>query len=185
MSKEIWNKLSAVDCSKHIEKKGNLSYLSWAWAWGTLMEHYPDATYEFHEPTIYEGGTMEVRCTVTIEGLSRTMWLPVMDYKNQAIVNPDARAISDNKMRCLVKAIAMFGLGHYIYAGEDIPGPPPTKPERPKNLGVEQRAAIEHYIMGGVIPPDKAKKMRAGWDVMTTDQANDIIEWCKKQERKQ
>jgi hypothetical protein len=53
------------------------------------------------------------------------MWLPVMNYKNEAIANPDARAISDTKMRCLVKAFAVLGLGHYIYAGEDLPSNDP------------------------------------------------------------
>ena len=49
------------------------------------------------------------------------MWLPVMDYKNKAIVTPDTRAVSDTRMRCLTKCLAMYGLGHYIYAGEDLP----------------------------------------------------------------
>ena len=49
------------------------------------------------------------------------MWLPVMDYKNKAIVSPDTRAVSDTRMRCLTKCLAMYGLGHYIYAGEDLP----------------------------------------------------------------
>ena len=56
------------------------------------------------------------------------MWLPVMDYKNQAIANPTARQISDTKMRCLVKCISMFGLGHYIYAGEDLPNSEASAP---------------------------------------------------------
>ena len=64
------------------------------------------------------------------------MWLPVMDYKNNAIVSPDTRAVSDTRMRCLTKCLAMYGLGHYIYAGEDLPAqtelpteykPPPKK----------------------------------------------------------
>ena len=66
-------------------------------------------------------GTGEVRCRLTVGGFSRTCWLPIMDYKNQAIANPNARDLNDAKMRCLVKCIALFGLGLYIYAGEDIP----------------------------------------------------------------
>jgi len=122
-----WNKLSSVDCSEHIEKKGNLSYLSWAWAWKTLCDNYPDSTFEFEKTP--EGsefwpmpdGSGEVRCSLTVANVSRTCWLPVMDYKNKAIPNPNARDVNDAKMRCLVKAIALFGLGLYIYAGEDIP----------------------------------------------------------------
>tara|TARA_R100001510_G_C7656678_1_gene216978 strand:- start:2021 stop:2737 length:717 start_codon:yes stop_codon:yes gene_type:complete len=127
--KSVWDNLSKIDCSDKIEKKMNLSYLSWAWAWGILMENYPEAQYRFYEdkesgiPYIqFPDGTAEVRCRVSItDNIWREMWLPVMNHKNQAITNPNARDVSDTKMRCLVKCLAKFGLGHYIYAGEDIP----------------------------------------------------------------
>lgn len=118
---KIWQTLSSVDCNEHTEKKGNLTYLSWAWAYGILMEHYPMATFAFGDNEIHADGSMTVHCTVTIGECSRAMWLPVMDYKNQAIKSANARDISDNKMRCLTKALALFGCGHYLYAGEDIP----------------------------------------------------------------
>jgi hypothetical protein len=122
---KVWKTLSAVDVSAHIEKKMNLSYLSWAWAWGTLMDHYPMSSYEFEPPVILPDGTCEIWVTVTIADigaqLKRKMWLPVMDHRNAAIINPDSRAINDTRMRCLTKCLAMFGLGHYIYAGEDVP----------------------------------------------------------------
>ena len=127
----VWKTLSSIDVSDKTEKKGNLSYLSWAWAWGKLMENFPQATYVFTEweypegiykdVLIYDDGTCSVECEIKIEELSRKMWLPVMDYRNNAIPNPSSRQISDTKMRCLVKCLAMFGLGHYIYAGEDLP----------------------------------------------------------------
>ena len=128
--KQIWDELSIIDVSEHIEKKGNLSYLSWAWAYGTLMKYYPNNSYSFTE-TKFDDGTMMMECALVIhdgEDLAlRTMWLPVMDYKNRPIANPDAFAINTARMRCLVKCISMFGLGHYIYAGEDIPqGTEPT-----------------------------------------------------------
>lgn len=116
-----WKKLSAINVSNHIEKKGQLSYLSWVWAWGTLMEHYPDSTYEFSPPMWLENKTVEVQVTVTVEGVARTMWLPVMDNRNKSIVDPTTRDISDARMRALVKAISMHGLGSYIYGGEDLP----------------------------------------------------------------
>jgi len=136
---EVWKTLSAVDVSSKIELKGKLSYLSWAWAWGTLMEYYPDATYEFLEPEVLAGGSVLVNCKVTIGDLSRTMWLACMDFKMQADVNPDAVVVNKTKMRCLVKCLGMFGLGHYIYAGEDLPQVtdgvkqqvPPPPPEQP------------------------------------------------------
>jgi len=117
----VWKTLSAIDCSKNVEKKGNLSYLSWAWAWQTLMEHYPDSTYAFCPPIFLDNETCEVHVSVTVEGKTHSMFLPVMDNRNKSIANPSTRDISDARMRCLVKAIAMHGLGIYIYAGEDLP----------------------------------------------------------------
>lgn len=118
---EVWDKLSTISVADHIQKKGNLSYLSWAWAWQVMMENYPSMKFFFHEETTYKDGSMQVNCTVSIGNLDRDMWLPVMDYKNKAIASPSARDINDARMRCLVKCFALFGLGHYIYAGEDIP----------------------------------------------------------------
>ena len=130
-NKTVWETLSSINVNNKTEKKGNLTYLSWAWAWGELMNNYPQATYTFTEweypdgtfkdVLIYPDETCMVECELRIDEISHKMWLPVMDYRNQAITNPNARAISDTKMRCLVKCIAMFGLGHNIYAGEDLP----------------------------------------------------------------
>jgi len=117
----IWAALSRVDVSDKVEKKGNLSYLSWAWAWGKVKEFYPAAVYEVRDNVQYADGSVEVWVTVKIEDQVHSMWLPVMDNRNNAVKNPDARKISDARMRCLVKCLAMFGLGHYIYAGEDLP----------------------------------------------------------------
>ena len=119
--KSVWATLSAIDCSAHIEKKGQLSYLSWAWAWQALNERYPESTFEYFDPTFLENGTVEVSVAVTVEGKTHTMWLPVMDNRNKSIANPTTRDISDSRIRCLVKAIAMHGLGLYIYAGEALP----------------------------------------------------------------
>ena len=85
------------------------------------MEYYPDAEYNFADPVFFDNGTCEVWVVVTISGQSRSMWLPVMDFKNKSIIGPSSREISDTRMRCLVKCLAMFGLAHYIYAGEDVP----------------------------------------------------------------
>jgi hypothetical protein len=117
----IWATLSKVDVSDRIEKKGDLSYLSWAWAWGTLMEHYPQAEYSFQEPETAADGSVMIYCTVTIDGLSRQMWLPVMDYRNRAIPSPNAFQVNTARMRCLVKCLGIWGLGWSIYAGEDLP----------------------------------------------------------------
>ena len=122
--KTIWETLSKIDCSEHTEDKGGLTYLSWAWCWQLLVENFAFAQYEFADNETHADGSMTVHCTVIIGACRRSMWLPVMDHRNRALVNPDSRSISDSKMRCLTKCIAMFGLGHYIYAGEDLPVSP-------------------------------------------------------------
>lgn len=151
--KSVFETLNAINVNEHIEKKKTgeknpdgtektLSYLSWVWAWGQVKQLYPDASYEVRhwgeKPYLNDDqlGIM-VETSVTINGETITMWLPVMDSKNKAMkATPysyrtkygekavDAATMFDvNKaiMRCLAKNIAMFGLGLYIYAGEDLP----------------------------------------------------------------
>ena len=144
-SREIWDNLSSIDVSKHIEKKGSLNYLSWAWAWGILMSEYPESTYEFSSPVMYENGTCEVWVTVRVDKVSRKMWLPVMDNRNKSLTYPTSRDISDTRMRCLVKCLAMFGLGHYIYAGEDIPSIVPDASQTMSGETVDQDRVQKAY----------------------------------------
>jgi len=120
LSPNRFAELASINVSKYIEKKGNLSYLSWAWAVDQLLRRDPEASWAYGEPTRF-GETMMVVCTVIAFGKPRTMQLPVMDHRNKAIPNPDAFAVNTALQRCLVKAIALHGLGLYIYAGEDVP----------------------------------------------------------------
>ena len=115
-----YQELRKVDVSKQIEKKNGLSYLSWAWAVDILLQEDSTATWEYAEPKMF-GETMMVFCTVHAFGKSMTAQLPVMDYRNKAIPSPDAFAVNTAMQRCLAKAIALHGLGLYIYAGEDLP----------------------------------------------------------------
>lgn len=115
-----YDELRKIDVSKHIEKKNGLSYLSWAWAVDVLLQNDPVATWEYQEPKKF-GETVMVFCSVTAFGKTMTAQLPVMDYRNKAIPNPDAFAVNTAMQRCLAKAIALHGLGLYIYAGEDLP----------------------------------------------------------------
>lgn len=142
-AKEAFQKLYSLDVNKYVEKKQGLSYLSWSFAWREFKRVYPDATYEVKKDEngkCYFGdeeiGYM-VYTTVTADGLTYEMWLPVMDNANKSMKlkayeyatrngNKTVESISMfdiNKavMRCLVKNLAMFGLGLYIYAGEDLP----------------------------------------------------------------
>lgn len=170
MSEEVkvFETLNNINVNGRTEKKGNLTYLSWAWAWAEVMKAYPEAVYEIwkddqNRPYLYDEnlGYM-VFTSVTLRGQTREMWLPVMDGANQAMkaapyiykvklyrdgrwtgeyedrtVQP-ATMMDINKtiMRCLTKNLAMFGLGLYIYAGEDLP-----EEEEREKLELEKKAA--------------------------------------------
>jgi hypothetical protein len=112
--------LRQINVSQHIEKKNGLSYLSWSWALDQLLQLDDSATWEYLEPKRF-GESMMVFCKVTAFGKSRTAQLPVMDYRNQAIPNPNAYQVNTAMQRCLAKAISLHGIGLYIYAGEDLP----------------------------------------------------------------
>ena len=167
--KEIWNTLSAIDVGDKIKEKNGLKFLSWAWAWGVLMEHYPDSKYEFDEPVMLPDGSCEIWVTVSVNGLERRMFLPVMDYKNKAIINPNSRDISDTRMRCLTKCLAMFGLGHYIYAGEDIP--------RESQETVDSRKKTAEYIGKAIFEQDK-DAVKEAWRELTEDEQKAL--WVAK-----
>ena len=142
--KKVVNEQSGA--TEWVEEEYQLHYYSWGACWRELMNRYPSATYEFstferegklYDVMYYADSTASVHCTVGIDGVFRDMWLPVMDYRNKAIPNPDARAISDAKMRCLVKTVAMFGLGLDIYEGAYVP--PEDRPEpEPKDETPEE-----------------------------------------------
>lgn len=140
---EHFEKLYSVNVNAYTEEKNGLTYLSWANAWAEVKKVYPEAQYTIKRfenglPYVYDEKTGYMVFTdVTIEGVTYEMWLPVMDGANKSMksepytyktkygektVEP-ATMFDINKtiMRCLVKNLAMFGLGLYIYAGEDLP----------------------------------------------------------------
>jgi hypothetical protein len=109
----------------HVEKKNGLSYLSWAWAWAEALKADAKASYKiemFGDKCFMDiNGTAMVFVTVTMFDKPMTCQLPVMDYRNKAILNPDAFAVNTAIMRCMTKALALHGLGLYLYSGEDVP----------------------------------------------------------------
>ena len=152
-----------VNVNEKTEKKNGLTYLAWSWAWSEFKKIYEEATYKVKmfddKPFSYDENLGYMVFTeVTAGGITHEMWLPVMDGANKAMkkvgykyttkygeksVEP-ASMFDVNKalMRCLVKNLAMFGLGLYIYAGEDLPEEPVSEPEPPVEVTLEALTAL-------------------------------------------
>ena len=117
--------LSQINVSDHIEKKGQFAYLSWPFAVAQLRLADPTACWEvkrFNDTPYLKTETgFFVEVAVTVQGITLSQIHPVLDGKNRPIVEPSAFDINTSIQRCLVKAIALHGLGLYIYAGEDLP----------------------------------------------------------------
>jgi len=130
-----------TNVNEHTEKKNGLTYLSWAWAWAEALKADPEATYKiemFGDKCYMEiNGTAMVFVTVTLFGKPMMCQLPVMDSYNKSItiegvttINKYGKEITTKLdsfnvntaiMRCMTKALALHGLGMYIYSGEDLP----------------------------------------------------------------
>lgn len=176
--REGFNNLYALNVNDRTEKKNGLTYLTWAHAWAEFKKQYPSATYKIVKDAntnlpyfVDERLGIIVYTEVTVDGLTYEMWLPVMDGANKAMrLEPytyqvwdktkntyvekrvDAASMFDiNKtiMRCLVKNLAMFGLGLYIYAGEDLPEDnsetEKQEPIKPKRSYTRKAASTDKY----------------------------------------
>lgn len=128
MADNYFVELNGINVNEKTEKKGNLTYLSWAWAWGELKKLHPDATYTIYENEAgwnyhTDGTTAWVKTGVTVNGVEHIEYLPIMDNRNNSIPLANIKSTDVNKaiQRSLTKAVARHGLGLYIYAGEDLP----------------------------------------------------------------
>ena len=168
------NDLLKTNVNDHTEKKNGLTYLSWAWAWAEALKADPAATFKvemFNDKCYMEiNGTAMVWVTVTLFGKPMSCQLPVMDYKNKAITNPDAFAVNTAIMRCMTKALSLHGLGLYIYAGEDIPeedGKQEVKQEVKPVEKPEVKRAVPEVIEGHDM----------GWQIKLTHPQDDSNAW--------
>lgn len=175
-TKSVFETLNSVNVNEHVEKKNtgkcSLSYLSWSWAWAEVKKRFPNASYEIKmfdgKPYSYDELTGYMCFTsVTIDGVTHEMWLPVMDSHNDAMLSKPYEVktkygsytvekctmfdVNKTIMRCLTKNLAMFGLGLYIYSGEDLPT---EIDEEIKKLIEQVRGAISK----GQLQGDFAKK---------------------------
>tara|TARA_X000001382_G_scaffold69721_1_gene48607 strand:+ start:4070 stop:4765 length:696 start_codon:yes stop_codon:yes gene_type:complete len=142
--KTIWSTLKGINVEekKMVEKKNNLSYISWAKAWSALCDAYPDATLEKHcndQGFPYfkdDNGWCFTKVTVTVGDKSITEMLPVLNYANKPLQNPNSFEVNTSLQRCLAKAIALHGMGVQVYSGEDLP---------PSAAAQEQKSDIELF----------------------------------------
>lgn len=129
-----FRRLFQLDVSKHVEKKGQFSYLSWPFAVAQLRLADPEASWEVRRfdglPYLNTDLGFFVEVAVTVQGVTLSQIHPVLDHKNRPILAPSAFDINTSIQRCLVKAIALHGLGLSIYAGEDLPDLDEQPPER-------------------------------------------------------
>ncbi len=199
IEKSVFENLFEVNVNDHIEKKKDLSYLSWPYAWAEIKKRYPKANYKIHQfgekqlPYVFDEGIgFMVFTSVTIEGITHSMWLPVMDSSNKAMksegytydtkfkkdisVEP-ATMFDINKaiMRCLVKNLAMFGLGLYIYSGEDLPEVEVEK------ISAKDAAILKNVVMGldnadKLYPTLLQKYNIKSFKELTQKQRTDILE---------
>lgn len=118
---KTYEEIRQVDLKPLIAKKGKFNYLSWSDAVDQLLILDPSATWRYEQPTFFHDQSMMVYCTVNAFGKSMTAQLPVLDSYNKAITEPNAMQVNTAMQRCLAKAIALHGLGLYIFQGEDFP----------------------------------------------------------------
>ncbi|BAU27606.1 uncharacterized protein DUF1071 [Aneurinibacillus soli] len=149
--------LAKIDVSAHTEKKGKFTYLSWAWAVDVLRKHDPTATWEVIRfngvPFMSTDCGYFVEVAVTCHGITLSQIHPVLDNSNKPIAKPNTFQINTSIQRCLVKAIALHGLGLYIYAGEDLPDGETTK-ETPQESVLKPTPAIRAKWETGGGNPD-------------------------------
>lgn len=187
VTETVFERLSKINVNEKVEKKNGLTYLSWAWAWGEVKKACPDAGYKIGEVEYDPDLGFMCHTEVTIEGETLAMWLPVMDGANKSMKKvsytykgtawKDGKKVEVDKvveaattfdinktiMRCLVKNLAMFGLGLYIFAGEDLPEsetpPAPINPPAPVAKTATPKA--EQKLVKLVVGSDNWNKVLA------------------------
>lgn len=190
----LFSKLFNMDVTPYVDSikagNANLKYLSWATAYQLLIHQDPKAVVEVVTdvdgfPLFTRGNLHFVKTAITAFGMRKECWLPVMDYKHNAVTNPNARQINDSTMRCLAKNVALFGIGLKLYTGDDL--------EQYKEVGSVQCVPITKEQLDQINELSKKKKVefiqineyckehfKAPLDKITKVQGVSIIEMLKK-----
>jgi hypothetical protein len=157
-----------IDVREHTKKKNGLSYLSWAHAWAEFKKIYPEGIYQIVKN---EAGTVlfgddktgfMVYTNVTVGEITHEMWLPVLNFSNKSMLKPTTFDINKSVMRCLTKNLAMFGIGLYIYAGEDLPEVVEVDEEvsitLPSRMKIKKKLVLEPTVVTSKKVVEKIKK---------------------------
>lgn len=195
-NKSVFEQLSALNLSSKVEKRGNLSYLSWATAWAECKKLFPDMTrtvYESETGMNYfsDGATAWVKVGVTINGLEYIDYLPVMNHMNKSIQLSSLTSFDVNKtiQRSTVKALALHGLALNIYAKEDFPeatdGAPAKVAVKPASkatlvVGDENWSKVVNYVVDniGLKSDDVFKNLSKKYEL--SDEVKSAINKLKK-----
>ncbi len=174
-TKSTFQTLMALNCQAHVEKKGKFSYLSWPWAVQMLRETDATATWDVTRfeglPYLKTEVGYFVEVAVTVQGVTLSQIHPVLNANNKPIDSPTSFDINTSIQRCLVKAIALHGLGLYVYAGEDLPpGAPADTPEEPPGMAETLRALREEALEG-------TAALKHAWQAIPEEQRN----WLKSE----
>ena len=166
-----FEKLNKVDVSQFTEKKGQFNYLSWAHAVRELLKICPTATWEVHlfdgpegtkQPYMKNGTGAYVQVSVDVDGVIRSQIHPVLDNRNQTIDNPNAFQVNTSIQRCLAKAIALHGLGLYIFAGEDLPEADPLTSAQAYELNELAQGIEDKKLLKEVTDSINSNKVNRG-----------------------
>src|SRR5690625_784552 len=190
MTNNYFTELAKVNVSEHVEKKGRFNYLSWTFAVNELRKRHPDATWEIKrfndKPFMQTELGYFVEVAVTVNHITLSQIHPVLDNRNRPISKPNPFDINTAIQRCLVKAIALHGLGLYIYAGEDLPTE--SEPISSDQMGLIKTKALEFAELRNGTEQDTYNALGIdglnGLKKLNIDQANLVIQkldsWIEK-----
>jgi hypothetical protein len=191
-TKSVFEVLSSINLSSKVEKRGNLSYISWANAWYAVKQHYPEVqrtVFETVDGVNYfnDGRSAWVKVGITINNIEHIETLPIMDMRNASIPVESITSFQVNKsiQRCTVKALALHGLALNIYFKEefqDDPKPIVAKSNAKVSLSVgdENWTKVVNYVVDniGLKSEDVFKNLSKKYEL--SDQVKAAINKLKK-----
>ena len=157
------------------------------------MKVCPTATWDVHtfknvdgtdQPYMKNGTGSYVQVSVDVEGVVRTQIHPVLDHRNQTINEPNAFEINTSIQRCLAKAIALHGLGLYIFAGEDLPEPDALTQTQIDDMKAKAENIADKKVMQGVTDAIASGQVNSGNYVMSMKHIDKIIKEQDEQKKK-